>query len=161
MALNELLGAFPSVQSWFSHTWHPGSLLRNAAFKTIICQQSPSLFSSVYTFKVIMCIALSHSFSLLNSCSASFLFFTWGHFYHEAFRLLPTSTSPVIQTVRLSRHSGCCGFLRVQIQSATRLRGIRMTGREEGKRQEAEIQFEVYTICISTAADSDKERKQL
>lgn len=59
VALNELLGAFPSAQGWVPRTWLPGSLLGEIPFKTIICQLSYSPCFCVYIFKVMMSWCLS------------------------------------------------------------------------------------------------------
>ena len=64
MALNELLGAFPSAQSWVPLTRHPGSLLRGIPFKTIICQQSSSPCFCVCISKVIICHTVCFSLPL-------------------------------------------------------------------------------------------------
>lgn len=137
----------------FSLTWHPGSLLRDIPFKTIICQQSPSHCLCVYMFKVTICYSVSLCPSLTLVYLPSFRPVS-----PLVLRSPPHIHITCYSDILLSSQIGCCGFPGVQIQSLTCVRGIRMTGRGEGKPTGWNAAWGIYSMhlyCWEVVRDGD------
>lgn len=122
---------------------------RHSLYKTIIYQQlSPPCFSVCISILYIICHAFC--FSLPQRYSG---FSYPNHTSPSPYYLLPTSTSPFFSVFRLA----VVAFHGEQIQSLTCLSGIRMTGREEGKRagwNAARCIYSMHLYCWEVVRDS-------